>query len=231
MPNTIHLKKSAGLLKIVLLLCIIFISACKSQVVAPKAEAPPNEIKKLLILPFQDMSSLYGENASVRCDLCGKVFATGRVEKGAGELLTEHLIALMKSQTGFELLSGITARSVRSDLISGKHVEISELDLVRETGRDLGADGVMVGHLYRFIERNGNRLSVESPASVTFDLDLIRVADGAVIWGGSFDETQRSLFEDLFKLDQFLKRKGGWVTAEELGVLGLESLVEKLPKP
>ena len=65
----------------------------------------------------------------------------------------------------------------------------------------------------------------------TFDLDLIRVADGAVIWGGSFDETQRSLFEDLFKLDQFLKRKGGWVTAEELGVLGLESLVEKLPKP
>ncbi|MFC1828018.1 hypothetical protein ACFL0O_00205 [Thermodesulfobacteriota bacterium] len=231
MPNTIHLEKSARLLKIVPLLCIVLLFACKSQVVAPKAEATPYEIEKLLILPFQDMSGLYGEDASVRCDLCGKVFTTGRVETGSDELLTEHLIALMKSQAGFELLSGSTVRSVGSDLLSGKRVEKSELDLILETGRDLGADGVMVGHLYRFVERIGNRLSVESPASVAFDIDIVRVADGAVIWGGSFDETQRTLSEDLFKLDQFLKRKGGWVTAEELGVHGLESLVVKLPKP
>lgn len=231
MPNTIYLGKSTRLLKIVPLLCIILLSACKSQVVAPKNEATPYEIEKLLILPFQDMSGLYGEEASVRCELCGKVFTTGRVEQGADALLTEHLIELMKSRTGFELLSGSTVRRVGSGMLSGKRAEKSELGLILETGRDLGADGVMVGHLYRFVERSGNRLSVESPASVAFDIDIVRVADGAVIWGGSFDETQEGLSEDLFKLDQFLKRKGGWVTAEELGVHGLESLVGRLPKP
>ena len=215
----------------IMILCIILLSGCKSHVVAP--EAMPSElfgIKKLLILPFKDLSALYGENASVRCELCGKVFNTGRVEEGAGDLLTERLIALITSQTGFELIPTGHAQGVQSGLLAGKNIEMSELDLVIETGRNLGADGVLVGHLYRFMERVGNRLSVDSPAAVSFDVDFIRVADGVVIWSGSFDETQRALSENLFSLGIFLQRKGGWITAEELAVSGLENIVKKLPK-
>lgn len=215
----------------IVFMCILLLSGCKSHVVAPEAmPSTPFGIKKLLILPFKDISALYGENASVRCELCGRVFRTGRVEEGAGDILTEHLIALISSRKGFELIPTGYAQGVQSDLLAGKNIEMSDLSLVIETGRNLGADGVMVGHIYRYTERIGNRFSVDSPAAVSFDVDIVRVADGVVMWSGSFDETQHTLFEDLFGLGKFLQRKGGWVTAEELAISGLENMLKKLPE-
>lgn len=233
MLKRMDLEKKYKVLEVlpIVIMCMLLLSGCKSHVVAP--EAMPSKsfgIKKLLILPFKDMSVLYGENASVRCELCGKMFHTGRVEEGAGDILTEHLIALITSRAGFELIPTGYAQGVQSNLLAGKDIEISELNLVIETGRNLGADGVLVGHVYRYAERIGNRLSVDSPAAVCFDVDLIRVADGIVMWSDSFDETQRTLFEDLFGLGKFLQRKGGWVTAEELAISGLEDMVKKLPE-
>jgi hypothetical protein len=57
------------------------------------------------------------------------------------------------------------------------------------------------------------------------------VLDGRTIWDGSFDETQQPLFENLFNLSAFFKRKGKWITAEELAFSGLEKVLETLPQP
>ena len=220
----------AGLFKILVLSCILVLPACKAHVKAPEATPAPFAVKKLLVLPFANMTGLHGENVSARCPVCGKVFTTGKVEEGATDTLTEHLISLIKTRTKYEIIPASFALGARSDHMLGNKIKLSERSLLVETGRDLGADAVMVGHIYRFKERVGTGYSADTTASVAFDLDLIRVADGRIIWNNQFDETQLSLSENLFDFGKFLKRKGRFITAEEMAFSGLEGIFETLPE-
>jgi len=84
--------------------------------------------------------------------------------------------------------------------------------------------------VYRFRERVGKGFSAESPASVAFDLNLIRVTDARTVWSGSFDETQQTLGQNLFQLGTFLSRGGRWVTAKDMATDGLKNMLKKFPK-
>ena len=88
----------------------------------------------------------------------------------------------------------------------------------------------LVGFVYRFRERVGKGFSAESPASVAFDLNLIRVMDGRTVWSANFDETQQSLGQNLFQLGTFLTRGGRWITAEDMATDGLDKIMEKFPR-
>jgi hypothetical protein len=68
-------------------------------------------------------------------------------------------------------------------------------------------------------------------ASVAFGIHFIRVADGRLIWVGHFDETQHSLSKNLFKLATFVRRGGGWLTAEQLATFGLRETMATLALP
>ncbi len=225
-----HTRKT-GLFKIALITIIFVFSACKTDIIVPETTSVPISIENLLILPFKDMSAVYGENLSVRCPLCGNIFTTGNVAKGADNILTERLISLIENRKGFKLIPTSQALGVLSALLSKNEKSLSEYELLIETGRSLNADAVMVGYVYRFRQRLGNRYSVDTPASVAFDIHLIRMADGRILWVGHFDETQRSLSEDLFQLGTFLKRKGTWITAKELAISGLENVLQTCPNP
>jgi hypothetical protein len=48
------------------------------------------------------------------------------------------------------------------------------------------------------------------------------------LWIGHFDETQRSLSENLFNIGEFLKRKGAWVTVNKMAVSALEDMLQTL---
>jgi hypothetical protein len=108
---------------------------------------------------------------------------------------------------------------------------MSQLELLVKVGREFEADGVLVSFIYRFKERRGTRYAVERPASVAFSLFLIQVPEGRIVWERHFDETQRSLNEDLFAFGTFLKRGGRWITASEMATSGLSELLETFPKP
>jgi hypothetical protein len=188
-------------------------------------------MEKLLVLPFKDMYRVYGDSVSFRCPLCNRVYLIGPVAEGADRVMTERLISLVKTREEIELISPSQGEGVMSGLLSESEKELPELTLLVETGRALEADAVMIGRLYRFRERRGTGYSVESPASVSFDLLLIRVGDGRLLWNAHFDETQQSLFENLLKFGTFLKRKGRWITAEEMGTSGLEEVFQTFPEP
>jgi hypothetical protein len=87
----------------------------------------------------------------------------------------------------------------------------------------------VVGHLYRFRERIGESYSVEQPASVAFEVHLIRVEDGELVWRGAFDRTQGSLMENLLQISYFFREKGRWVTAEELAAEGVKEILKSFP--
>jgi len=55
------------------------------------------------------------------------------------------------------------------------------------------------------------------------------VVDGRVLWSGHFNETQRSLSEDLYQLETFIKRKASWITAREMAQAGLEDILDTFP--
>ncbi|MBN1930637.1 MAG: hypothetical protein JW786_03395 [Desulfobacterales bacterium] len=224
----------------VLLALLVMIFFCMLLFLTPACQAPkivtenppePLKLNKILLFPFKDMYHLYGDNVVFRCSLCDKVYMIGEVTEDAGDFLTEQLILSMKNFQGLELVLPSQAQAVMSDLSAGDQKDLPEKYLLIETGRILKTDAVLLGRVFRFKERVGTDYSVESPASVSFDMILINVADGRILWTGYFDETQRTLSENLFRFGTFLKRKGRWITAEQMAASAFEKIFKTFPAP
>jgi hypothetical protein len=214
---------------ILIVICVV-INVCWAGSVNAESEEDSSISGKLLVLPFHNMSELYGKNKNVRCPICGKVFITGDVQEKASSYLSDKLIYMLRRDAYYKKMVISDSQWGDFDLMSTNNQSDSERMLVMKAGRAANADAVMVGYLYRFQQRVGSRFSVETPASVAFGLHLIDVKTGRQMWKGHFNETQRSLSENLFALDKFIKRKASWITAEEMAVSGLEDVLEALPK-
>jgi curli biogenesis system outer membrane secretion channel CsgG len=156
---------------------------------------------------------------------------TGYVPDSGGPFLTSELIWLMEKQQGYTVLSSEGSQDMLSGLSGTGNDAEQYLNLYINAGKRAGADAVLIGHIFRFVDRKGNRASVESPASVAFDLHLIDVDSGKIVWTANFDQTQRPLSDNLLELGSFIKRKASWVSAEELAQGGLEDILRRFPKP
>ena len=99
----------------------------------------------------------------------------------------------------------------------------NEAARLRQIGETVYADAVLVGRVRRFRERVGDEWGVKSPASVAFVLELVDVRRGDVIWSASFDETQKSLSENIFAIGDIIGQRGvRWLTAEQLAHEGVK---------
>lgn len=184
---------------------------------------------RLAVLPF--FRVVGGGGDSLTCDVCLRSHNGGANPADAAPWMDEEL--------NRALPDAYLRRSVPRDLaaaaVRGKgHGEVGALaptlEELREVGRLLKADTVLVGFLFRFRAREGTDYGVRTPASVAFELALVRVADGDVLWRGAFDETQESLSENLLKIDRFIQNRGRWAEAGDLAAFGLKDLLGSLPK-
>ena len=224
-------KYAAPGMGFILFMCLM-LGSCSTRAIHSDSARQASNIKSILILPFQDISVHYEQNINVRCYLCGQVMTTGVVPDSAGPFLTSELVSQMEKDQAYTILFSDGSQDLLSGMMTGPDHEASAyMNLYINAGKRAGADAVLVGHIFRFKERKGNRASVESPASVAFDLHLIHVDSGRIIWTANFDETQRPLSEKLFELSTFFKRKASWVTAEELAQGGLEDIMRRFPQP
>ncbi len=209
---------------------VLLLGACQTRpvpVAGPVAES--FNPTRIAVLPFTNMSALYGEGQSVRCPLCGTMMVTGPVRDGAVRFLTEELSQLVRKKMKAGVIPPERAKGVYTTLLNEEGLLFPEVGVVAKTGRRLGADAVVVGNIYRFRERVGSDYGAERPASVAFTLAMVRVEDSSVIWSTVFDETQHSLMENLFNIGTFFKRGGKWLTAEQLARYGLQEIVDELP--
>jgi hypothetical protein len=153
------------------------------------------------------------------------VGAPGNPEKILEALFLEEL---NKNKPKFDLLAGERVAGVFRG-VSANSLKAPLRQVLRDVGSELGAEGVVAGYVYRFKERKGVAYAVEHPASVTFEIHLLRVSDGALVWRGTFDKTQSSLMEDLLQISSFYRGKGRWLTATELMGEGLEQILKTFP--
>ncbi|MEJ2166325.1 MAG: hypothetical protein P8X90_12390 [Desulfobacterales bacterium] len=208
----------------------LFFACQKSYVNVSESPGGPLNIKKILVLPFKDLSDLAGEHPDARSPASGRIFITGEVADYADDFLTDLLVSWLQSNTPNELRISNYSRSAAPLLdASSGYVALNRKNLI-SFGHAEAVDAVLLGFVFRFRERVGKGFSAQSPASVAFDIDMIRVADGRTVWSGSFDETQQSLGENLFQLGNFIARGGRWVTAKDMATSGLNNILKKFPK-
>ncbi|MBU4563558.1 MAG: hypothetical protein KMY53_16750 [Desulfarculus sp.] len=184
--------------------------------------------KKLAVMPFIRVDAPIQPGGTVCCPLTGATYNAGQIIPGAERVLDDALNLALPNLTNIPFVPYAQTGLVFAQIAGRQYMDSLRKD-VAATGKKLGADAVMVGFIFRFRQRVGTGYAVDKPASVAFDLSIVRVSDGTVLWKNSFDETQQSLSQDLLNLGQYMKHGLSWYTAEELGKIGMSRLLERFP--
>jgi hypothetical protein len=220
-------------LSILILLVALILAGFGKEVLAEsnaeKDVETAQKIERILVLPFCDVSALMKDTAHVRGPLSGNVFELDHVDPRGVESMNVFLDAKLQkitSLTTHYASSGIT--SAVGVLPAAERRE-ARIAVVQQIGQQEQVDAVLCGFIYAFRDRQGGDLSIEKPARVVFELNLVSSANGALIWQKHFEETQKTLTEDLFQIKKFFKRGGRWVTAEQMGRQALDDLFESFP--
>jgi hypothetical protein len=145
-----------------------------------------------------------------------------RLEEGA-DVLTR-----LFSEYFSENESVVVISESRKEAVIGEHSG-NQTALARIAGKQLGGDAVLICTINRYIEREGANYSVIRPASVDFTYKLVSVESGQVLCSGIFDETQQSLFADIFSFAGSIQRGLKWITAEALAREGIKKKFNTCP--
>ena len=186
-------------------------------------------VHKIAVIPFQNLILDDPSVTSVRCPVCGAFYSTepysGDPEKIIETIFVKKLVDEYKK---IDLVSIDRARGaymrIRADSFKEKPGEV-----FRRVGEELDVDGIVAGYVFRYRERKGYEYGVERPASVAFDIHLLRVKDGKFVWKGVFDKTQTSLMENVLDVASFIKGHGKWLTAEQLAGEGIDNVIKTFP--
>jgi len=184
--------------------------------------------KRIAVVPFQIMAADDESVKVVRCPLCGSINRTDRPVKGSEKKVEELFYKQISGSNRFELIPRERVAGIY-ERIAADSLKMTLPEILKSTGRELEADGIVVGYLYRYRQRKGLPYSVEQPASVAFEIHLVRTNDGVLVWKGSFDKTQTALMENLLQAVSFYRMHGQWVTAEVLTEEGIHQILETFP--
>jgi hypothetical protein len=172
-------------------------------------------IKRIAVLPPAAQTSA-GTSMTAATD--GK-----SPERQAAEVLTKHIYSALTALGNWQIVSEAEVQEALESV-----PDLTGATRLRRIGELVFADAVMIGRVERYRERVGDEWGVKSPASVAFVLDLIDVRRGDVVWSARFDETQKSLSENIFALGDIGERGVRWLSAEQLTHEGVRKAVAQL---
>jgi len=189
-----------------------------------RAETKPS----LALLPFL-IERVEDLARGAVCPICKRVSRKGDISPGSQNTLARLLQEKVEAIGTFKVLPFEKVEEAFSQT-DKREYEIKFMRSSIQLGKSLNMDFVFVGYLFRFVERIGSHWGAERPASVGFDIHLIRLRDEKMVWEGRFDETQK-LSENLLKMGSFVRRKASWLTAEELSSVGMDEMLKRFPGP
>jgi hypothetical protein len=206
-PTTARPAWRSGTLLVVLLLAC----GCNPFHRGPKLEEPVSLIAVMPIEPEQRTSAT----------------ATGAVKPlpaDAPPKVTAEVYAALTSSPKWRLVPDISvAKAIRRLKPTGDLASRA-----RAVGKEVHADAVLYGTVSRYVEREGGEFGAQRPAAVAFQLHLISVQSGKILWNDAFEQTQQALSSNLFRWWQFWRGGPRWFTAQEFTRYGAEHMLKDL---
>jgi hypothetical protein len=183
---------------------------------------------RVAIISFQPLIPAEGQGNTIICPLCGIGSSSGKILEGSEKIVEEVFVDKLHELKEVELIPLDKVQGVYKRIAS-ESLKEPLLNILKKVGHELGTDVLAVGYVYRYTEREGYNYSVKHPASVAFEIHLIKTIDGSIIWRGFLDKTQKSLMEDVFQMSSFFKGGGKWMTARQLTEQGMNKIFETFP--
>lgn len=201
-------------------------TGCSATLPSVEQETAVSRKCRVVVVPFIDMSAIFGNDASVRGPATHQVFVTGTVDAGARERLDGVLRQeLSRRQVLNWSAAALDPNALPAEAIIQHDTHIKALCDIGVAG---GGEVVLAGYLYTFEDRRGSDYGVESPASIAIELVMIQVNTGQLIWRKRYDEQQQPLSNNLMAIGRFLKRKGRWVSALEMARQAIDEMMPEL---
>ncbi|MCK5680694.1 hypothetical protein KAI46_07790 [bacterium] len=205
---------------LILLLTIFLLAACTTKDVKIEKFAAIPQFTRVAVLPFD----------VIGCETCVDSYPTCRPQ--GNRIVCDKV----SSKIGYELALSIA----REIAIYGRY-EVVEPEVaariipyvgqvsMKEIGRRLGVDILLFGSVKRFHERQGGPMAATRPASVSFEISMIDARSGNKAWSAVFDQTQKSLSDDITNIRNFMRGGGKWLTAREFAEIGIAETIEQFP--
>ena len=210
------------------LFLVIFLTlSITAQAVEKNAESVRSPMR-MAVISFQPLIPAKGQGNTVICPLCGTVYSSGTILNESEKIVEEVFVDKLHELKEIELIPSDKVQRVYKRVAS-ESLKGPLLNIFKKVGRELGADVLAVGYVYRYTEREGYNYSAEHPASIFFEIHLIKTIDGSIIWRGFFDKTQKSLMEDVFQISSFVRGGGKWMTARQLTEQGMNEIFKTFP--
>lgn len=199
-----------------LLPLLFFLAACGSASLNSQIsnDVESRKIRRIAIFPLDLLAGREKNRVP---------FSSGANENSGAAIISRQLYSAMTQLPNWQIVSDREVREMEPLVPPG-----SPEARARRLGQLVYADAVISGRLLRFQEREGEAIGAMNPASVAFVLEVWDVKRGDVVWTARFDETQKSLSEDLLSLGQVASRGVRWLRAEELSLEGVKKAVGQL---
>ncbi len=186
------------------------------------------KVERIGVMPF--LKGRHGSDIdeTVDCPLSQLYCNHERLSEDSHRILTGYVYEALQNRHGERVIS-----FEKTFEVYGKISKDEATDTLRtlavKLGESLEANLMVAGTVWRYEERIGGSMGAFSPASVAFAIYLFDVASGRILWAGSFNETQRSLFENVLDTWAFFKKGAKWLSADELARYGVREVFKKSP--
>jgi len=215
---------------VALLLVLSFGDVCIPPPVGSQTDdsTPVLRREKAAVMPF--LKGRFGSDLSgvLNCPLCQLSFDRENIMPDCDKTLTQYLQEALERRHEDMVVPLQQVATVYAKIPVDEKKD-TPLSIAQELGKRLGADYVLTGTVWKYLDRKGGPAAAETPASVGFALYLIEVSTGTLLWSDSFSETQRSLSENLMVAKEFFEMGMRWLTADQLALYGVKELLKKLP--
>jgi hypothetical protein len=203
---------------------ILLVSACSFGAgniqTRHSSDIDSRKIRRIAVVP-----PIGGGDSKARVPYTASSAEAKTSERDASELLARHLYTTLAAQPGWQIVSDTEVEEVGRNI--GPTTEAARL---RRIGEAVFADAVITARVLRLRERVGNEIGAKSPASVAFNVELIDVRRGDIVWSARFDETQKALSENIFAIGDISQRGIRWLNADQLMLEGVKKAVAQLHK-
>lgn len=174
-------------------------------------------IRSLAVVPLRPTGSLASQRDP----------RVGPEPTEASALLAHHLAEALGARGVTVVPAPDSARALGLERLAPE--ALSPRVVARDLNAEFGVDAILMGEVWRFVERSGEAAGTRRPASVGFGLTLYQAPGGKRLWSGVFDETQQGLFENVLTGGRYPGGGTRWITVEEMARWGAREMAGAVP--